>query len=117
MTEQEKRRRRREMERRMRTRTEIQRKSGKRGGLAAFRIYVTAILTGGCLLVSAFHSETSEMVCEKVKEVISLQTTAEEMLVWKNRVMAYFEEKDIIFPVFEEKQEKREFYPDVKDSP
>ena len=57
------------------------------------------------------------MVCEKVKEVISLQTTAEEMMAWKNRMMAYFEERNISFPVFEEKQEKREFYPDVKDSP
>ena len=59
MTEQEKRRRRREMERRMRTRTEMRKKTGKRRGLTAFRIYVTAILTGGFLLISAFRSDTS----------------------------------------------------------
>jgi len=117
MTEQENRRRRREMERRMRTRTGNRRKTEKRRGLTAFRLYVTAILTGGCLLISAFHSETSEMVCAKVKEIISMQTSAEELTHWKNRLTAYFKEKDIIFPVFGEKEEKREYRPDVDDSP
>ena len=117
MTEQEKRRRRREMERRMRTRTENRRKSEKRRGLTSFRLYVTAVLVGGCLLISAFHSETSEMVCAKVKEIISMQTSAEELAVWKNRLTAYFKEKDIIFPVFWEKEEEKEYRPDVDDSP
>ena len=79
MTEQERRRRRREMERRMRTRAQIRDREERKGGLTAFRIYVTAVLVGGCLLVSFFHTETSEMVCGKVKEVIAMQFSAEEM--------------------------------------
>ena len=118
MTEQEKRRRRREMERRMRTRTEMRRKTGRRKGLTAFRVYVTTILTGGCLLISAFHSDTSEMVCSKVKEAIGEQFSAAEAAEWKDRLLAYFEEKNIIFPVFEMKQEETKVYrPDIEDSP
>ena len=118
MTEQEKRRRRREMERRMRTRTEMRKKTGKKRGLAAFRIYVTAILTGGCLLISAFHSDTSEMVCSKVKQVIGEQISMAEVMGLKDRVQAYFAEKDIVFPVFDEMQEETKVYhPDIEDSP
>ena len=118
MTEQEKRRRRREMERRMRTRTELRKKTGKRKGLTSFRVYVTAILTGGCLLISAFHSDTSEMVCSKVKEMIGKQVSAAEVSEWKDRLLAYFEEKNIIFPVFEMTQEEtKDYHPDIEDSP
>ena len=118
MTEQEKRRRRREMERRMRTRTEIRKKKGKRRGLAAFRIYVTAVLTGGFLLISAFHSDTSEMVCSKVKQMIGEQISVAEVAGLKDRLMAYFSEKDIVFPVFDEMQEETKVYhPDIEDSP
>ena len=117
MTEQERRRRRREMERRMRTRTGGKRNETKKGGLTAFRAYVTTILVGGCLLVSLFHTETSEMVCGKVKDVIAMQITTEELEKWKNRAMAYFEEKNIVFPVFEEtepEEEKKVYRPDTE---
>ena len=117
MTEQERRRRRREMERRMRTSAGRKRNEKKKDGLTAFRIYVTTILVGGCLLVSLFHTETSEMVCGKVKEVIAMQISAEELVEWKNRAMAYFEEKNIIFPVFEEiepEEEKKVYRPDTE---
>lgn len=116
MTEQEKRRRRREMERRMRTRAGG-RKKEKKSGLMAFRAYVTAILAGGCLLISQFHTETSEMICGKVKEAISMQISMEEMSVWKEKVMAYLEEKNITFPVFlemEETEEKKVYRPDTE---
>ena len=118
MTEQEKRRRRREMERRMRTRTEMRKKTGKRRGLTAFRVYVTAILTGGFLLISAFHSDTSEMVCSKVNQVIGEQISMAEVTGLKDRLMAYFAEKDIVFTVFDELQEETKVYhPDIEDSP
>ena len=48
MTEQERRRRRREMERRMRTRAQMRGREERKGGLTAFRVYVTAVLVGGC---------------------------------------------------------------------
>lgn len=117
MTEQERRRRRREMERRMRTGARGEKKGSKKGGLTAFRIYVTVILAGGCLLISMFHTETSEMICAKVKEVIAAQISTEEAAEWKNRAMMYFEEKDIVFPVFEEtkpKEEKKVYRPDTE---
>ena len=101
----------------MRTSAGGRRKERKKGGLTAFRIYVTTILVGGCLLVSLFHTETSEMVCRKVKDVIAMQTTVEEVTEWKNRVMAYFEEKNIVFPVFKEtepKEEEKVYRPDTE---
>ena len=117
MTEQEKRRRRREMERRMRTRVGGRKNESKKGGLTSFRIYVTAVLVGGCLLVSAFHTETSEMVCGKVKEVIGMQISREELTEWKNRAIAYIEENEITLPAFEEKKpqevEKKVYRPDT----
>ena len=116
MTEQEKRRRRREMERRMRTKEGYRKQEERKSGLTAFRIYVTAILIGGCLLISMFHTETSEMVCDKVKEVISMQTSTEELMVWKERVSEYLQKKDFVLPVFEEKetQEKKVYRPDTE---
>lgn len=116
MTEQEKRRRRREMERRMRTKAGYRKQEERKSGLTAFRIYVTAILTGGCLLISMFHTETSEMVCDKVKEVISMQTSTEELMVWKERVSEYLQKKDFVLPVFEKKetQEKKVYRPDTE---
>jgi len=115
MTEREKRYRRREMERRMRMRTGGRKKEAKKGGLTSFRIYVTAILVGGCLLISVFHTETSEMVCEKVKEVIAVQISAEELTEWKNRAMTYIREKELTLPAFEEqepREEKKVYRPD-----
>ena len=36
----------------------------------------------------------------------------------KDRLMAYFAEKDIVFPVFDEMQEETKVYhPDIEDSP
>ena len=118
MTEREKRYRRREMERRMRTRTNINRKGReKKGGLTAFRTYVTSVLVGGCLVISAFQTETSNMVCARVKEVIAMQISAEMMTVWKNKVMAYFDGLELAVPVFEMKEkegEKKVYHPDTE---
>ena len=119
MTEQERRRRRRERERQMRTTPGARRKTEKKSGLLSFRIYVTAVLTGGCLLISMFHTETSAMVCEKVKTTIAAQISAEELAGWKDRVTAYFKEKEIVFPVFEETdptEEKKTYRPDTEPS-
>ena len=117
MTEQERRRRRRELERRMRTSAGGRRKEKKKGGLTAFRLYVTTILVGGCLLVSAFHTETSEIVCRKVKDVIAMQISTEELAEWKYKAVAYIAEKNIVFPVFEEmerQEEKKVYRPDTE---
>ncbi|WP_458407404.1 hypothetical protein [Anaerotignum sp.] len=117
MTEQERRRRRRERERRMRTGAGARKKTEKKGGLTAFRLYVTTILVGGCLLVSLFHTESSEMVCARVKDVIAMEISMEELEKWKNRAMAYFVEKDIVFPVFKEKESEegqKGYHPDTE---
>ena len=116
MTEQEKRRRRRGMERRMRTKAGYRKQDERKGGLTVFRIYVTAILTGGCLLISMFHTETSEKVCDKVKEVISIQTSAEELMVWKENISGYLQKKDFVLPVFDEKKPevKKVYRPDTE---
>ena len=118
MTGREKRYRRREMERRMRMRANANRKwREKKGGLTAFRTYVTSVLVGGCLLISAFRTETSNMVCAKVKEVISKQISAEVMGEWKNKVTAYFDELEVSVPVFEMKEnegEKKVYHPDTE---
>ena len=117
MTEREKRYRRREMERRMRTRAGMRKKEASKSGLTSFRIYVTAVLVGGCLLISMFHTETSEMVCARVKEVIEHQVSAEEIAEWKNKAMAYFKEKEISLPAFEEEEpqeEQKVYRPDTE---
>lgn len=117
MTEQERRRRRRELERRMRTSAEARRKQEKKGGLTAFRVYVTTILVGGCLLVSLFDTATSELVCQKVKDVIAVQISKEEMAEWKNKATAYFKEKEIALPAFGKetnKEEKKDYHPDTE---
>lgn len=120
MTEQEKRRRRREIERRMRTRMELQKKGREKGGLTAFRVYVTAVLAGGCLLISLFQTETSQMVCEKVKTVIAVEISAKELAEWKQKVTSYFQEKELSLPAFREKapqEEKKTYRPDTEESP
>ncbi|MBR4935199.1 MAG: hypothetical protein IKZ01_04945 [Anaerotignum sp.] len=118
MTEREKRYRRREMERRMRMReTANRRGKEKKSGLTAFRTYVTSVLVGGCLLISAFQTETSNMVCTRVKEVIAMQFSAEVLGEWKTKVRAYFDGLDISVPVFEMKEnegEKKVYHPDTE---
>lgn len=118
MTEQEKRRHRREMERRMRAKGAM-RKKGERGGLALFRAYVTVILVGGCLLISAFHTKTSERICKRVQEVIAVQMTAEELAEWRARITAFWQEKEISLPAFGEKEgeEEKSYHPDTEASP
>lgn len=116
MTEQERRRRRREMERRMRARQNIWGKEKQKGGLAVFRLYVASVLVGGCLLISLFRTETSEMVCAKVKETIARQITAEEWMAWKERVAAIWKDAEESLPAFEETEaepeEKKVYQPD-----
>lgn len=121
MTEQERRHRRREMERRMRARQAMRGKEKQKGGLLVFRIYVVSVLVGGCLLISLFQTETSEMVCAKVKQVIAYQVSAEEWAVWKNRAAAILKGAEDSLPVFEEKETQREekkvYLPDTEESP
>lgn len=114
MTEQERRRRRREMERRMRARQNIWGKEKEKGGLTAVRLYVASVLVGGCLLISLFQTETSQMVCAKVKETIARQITAEEWAVWKERAVAIWKDAEESLPVFEEaeQEEKKVYQPD-----
>lgn len=124
MTEQEKRRRRREMERRMRARQSMQSRGEERGGLLTFRIYVTAVLVGGCLLISLFDTATAQTVCTKLKQTIAAQTSLEQIGAWQQRAAAFLRESNISLPVFfdgtqqpAEEEEQPLYLPDTEDSP
>ena len=121
MTEQERRRRRREMERRMRARQTMRGKETQKGGLLVFRLYVASVLVGGCLLISLFQTETSEMVCARVKQVIAYQVSVEEVDVWKERAVALLKGAGESLPAFGEKEtqqeEKKVYQPDGEASP
>lgn len=117
MTEQERRRRRRERERQMRTGAGGKRRERKRGGLTAFRTYVTAILVGGFLVVSQFQTETSIQVCERVKETIAEEISKAEVTEWKEKILAFLKEKEIVLPAFKETEpleEKKVYRPDTE---
>lgn len=123
MTEQEKRRRRREMERRMRARQSMQSREEERGGLLTFRIYVTAVLVGGCLLISLFDTATAQTVCTKLKQTIAAQTSLEQIGAWQQRAAAFLRENSISLPVFfdgtqQPAADQQPLYlPDTEDSP
>ncbi len=124
MTEQEKRRRRREMERRMRARQAMRNGEREKGGLFVFRLYVTAVLVGGCFLISLFDTATANTVCARLKETIAYQMPAEKLGEWRERASVFFRENNISLPVFLEKEqelpaeEERKIYlPDTEDSP
>ena len=124
MTEQEKRRRRREMERRMRSR-ETARRTEERGGVFAFRVYVSAVLVGGCLLISLFDSASSEQVCQTIRQSISAQLSAEQVQNWWAKAEAYLQQQAFSLPVWigdsqeqQETQEEGQIYPpDTERSP
>ena len=119
MTEQEKRRRRREIERRMRARQDNRGKEKEKGGYFVFRLYVAAVLVGGCLLISLFETSTSEAVCGKIKEVIAYQIPAEKIDELKEKTAVFLKEKEISLPVFWEKEqeEPKVYLPDTEASP
>lgn len=119
MTEQEKRRRRRRMERRARQELRGQLwKKERTGGTLAFRAYVTAVLVGGCLLISLFGSKTSERVCDTVKTTIAAQISTEEMQKWKNRGAALRKIAGESISVFRQESEPQKVYrPDTEEAP
>lgn len=121
MTEKERKRRRMELEKRMRDRREGRSSSeGSFKGLLVFRTYVTVILAGAMLLVSAFHTETSEAVCRRLKETIAYQVPAEEVGVAKEKLLAFWKDKNITLPAFNEKETPKEnkvYKPDLEESP
>lgn len=121
MTEQERRRRRREIERRMRARQNFRGKEKREGsGTFAFRTYVTAVLVGGCLLISLFQSKTSDMVCNKIKQTIAYQISTEEIEKWKSRGEAFLRGAGKSLPVFgerEEQEEQKVYRPDTEEAP
>lgn len=125
MTEQERRRRRREAERQMRARATARDKERHKGGWFAFRAYVTAVLVGACFLLSLFHTETSERVCSRVKEVIAHQMPTEQIVDMRDRTVAFFREQQVSLPVFRrakqvvpsEKEPQSLYRPDTEESP
>lgn len=122
MTEQEKRRRRREMERRMRTGRAARGRDAERGGLFSFRLYVTAVLVGGCFLLSLFDTETANAFCGQLKATVSAQISAERLQEWRAQAEDFLRERALVLPVFGEKeatpqQEQEVYLPDTEDSP
>ncbi len=121
MTDKERKRRRMELEKRMR-----ERRGGRyatessSNGLLIFRTYVTVILAGAFILVSAFHTDTSEEVCRRLKETISYQIPVDEMATAKEKFVEFWEDRNISLPAFkeEESQPQEKIYkPDLEESP
>ena len=108
MTERERRRRRIERQRRMQGRQQ----PGPAAGLFAFRAYVTAVLVGACFVVSVFQTESSEAFCEKVRETIAAQVSAERIAGLREKAVQIWEETPE--PLDEE---KKVFLPDTGESP
>ena len=120
MTERERRRRRIERQRRMQGRQQ----PGPAAGLFAFRAYVTAVLLGACFVVSVFQTESSEAFCEKVRETIAAQVSAERIAGLREKAVQIWEEKKEALPAFREEEtpepldeEKKVFLPDTGESP
>jgi len=122
MTDKERKRRRMEMEKRMRDRREG-RNPGESSpqGLLVFRTYVTVILAGALVLVSAFHTDTSEAVCKQLKETIAYQIPAEDVATAKEKITALWKDKNITLPAFhndqKESKENKVYKPDLEESP
>lgn len=120
MTEQEKRQRRREMERRMRSR-ETARRTEQTHGTLAFRTYVSAVLVGGCLLLSLFDSASSQAICQRIRQTIAAQVSVEQVRIWQEKAEALLKESGLSLPAFgsePEPQEREKIYlPDTEDSP
>lgn len=120
MTERERRKRRIERQRRMRGR-----QPSPAAGVFAFRAYVTAVLVGSCFVVSIFQTESSEAFCEKVRETISAQISAERISGIQKKAARFWEEKKDALPAFRgeetseplEEEEKKVFLPDTGESP
>lgn len=120
MTEQEKRQRRREMERRMRSR-EAARRAEEHSGTLAFRTYVSAVLVGGCLLLSLFDSASSQAVCQRIREGIASQISVAQVRLWQEQAEAFLAQNGFSLPAFGREtkgQEQEKIYlPDTEDSP
>ncbi len=122
MTDKERKRRRMEMEKRMRDRREG-RNPGENSpqGLLIFRTYVTVILAGALVLVSAFHTDTSEAVCKQLKETIAYQIPAEDVATAKEKITAFWKDRNITLPAFHNEQkepkENKVYKPDLEESP
>ena len=57
------------------------------------------------------------MVCAKVKEIIAMEISGEELAEWKKKAVAYFKEMEIALPAFKEvkpKEEKKVYRPDTE---
>ncbi len=85
MTERERKQRRLARERRMGRYQKEQ-----KGGMFAFRSYVTVVLAGAFLLLSFLQTETTMAVCERVKNTIAYQIPVEELTEAKTILQAFF---------------------------
>ena len=106
MTEQERKKRREQLRREMGY-TKINRttpQSNSKRDFFLFRLYVTVILCGGILLLSAFQSETAQTVTEKVKQAIAYQMPIEQLQETKESMMVFLEEHKIVLPAFVPKE-------------
>lgn len=98
MTERERKQRRLARERRMGRYQKEQ-----KGGLFAFRSYVTVVLAGALLLLSFLQTETTMAVCERVKNTIAYQIPVEEFADARTVLQAFFDvQEDGEIPVMTE---------------
>jgi hypothetical protein len=77
-------------------------------------------LAGAFILVSAFHTDTSEEVCRRLKETISYQIPVEEMATAKEKFVEFWKDKNISLPAFKEEEaepQEKVYKPDLEESP
>lgn len=101
MTEQERKKRREQLRREMGDSRRNRNPPDNKKDFFLFRLYVTVILCGGILLLSAFQSETAQTVTEKVKQTIAYQMPIERLQEAKESMMVFLEEYKIVLPAFE----------------
>lgn len=114
MTERERRKRRQALQKRIEGRTSKKQGEDGKKGLFLFRLYVTAVLCGAVILLSFFHTPTSERVIHYMKQAVSYQIPMEHIVEAREDIEAFLQKKNLPVPAFLEKQGKRkkEFVPE-----
>lgn len=79
-----------------------------RKGLFWFRVYVMMIVCGGVLLLSFFHTETSERVTGKIKEVIAQELPEEMIEQMKTKITVFCEQNQIELPHHKQETKKED---------
>ena len=65
-----------------------------------FRSYVAMMIAGALLIVSVLKTETSEAICEQVKETIAYQMPIDTLAAFKEQIAELIDNTTDMIPVF-----------------